>query len=217
MLLGILSVAAMATSACSSVAPGPAAATPAPTLPADSIAYDQLPIHTDRPNPFSGDCSQIAANQALLSTLQVNPDKSELQVPKNASNDCVLVTTAGDQIDIALASPRAGHPDPWQSSWNAPSPGFYPSHFRRLIVLGRYYAVSQVVDTNLIACEIDVQTGSPAVFSVAYRSERFANADLVANPQQATTIGEQLCPQAQRVAELVLTAIDPGGGSLAAP
>ncbi|GDY30644.1 hypothetical protein [Gandjariella thermophila] len=209
-LLGLIAVA---VSACST-APAPSPAKPAPTLPADSIAYDRLPVRTDRPSPFAGDCSQLAANRSVVEAMGVDPnDPANVAAFQRSSRHklCDLKVDGGE-VFVAAEEPQPGHPDPWESAWNN-GPG---DHFRRLILLGRYYAAYEFQQTMLgKGCQITVQTGSPAVLSLSFFDKRFDNVDVTADRQQGRAIGRETCPRAQHMAEALLSAIDPDGGSLA--
>lgn len=211
-LLGLIAVA---VSACST-APAPTPAKPAPELPATSIAYDTLPLRTDRPSPFAGGCSQLAAQRSVLDAMGVDPHDPENAMALGRSGSgpdkaCPLKARDGELL-IAAEKPLPGHPDPWDSAWNGGS----GSHFRRLILLGRYYAAYQFANSFLgKGCDITVHTGSPEVLSVRFLEKRFTEVDVVADPKQANTIGQETCPKVQRMAEALLTAIDPDGGSLA--
>jgi hypothetical protein len=216
----VLGMIAIAVSACST-APAPAPSKPAPNLPANSIAYDTVPVRTGRNMPFAENCSQIAGNSALQNALGVDPGNPQnaqaLQSGSqpNQYKSCVLTTSAG-QLYIEAVSPQAGHGDPWQSAWSGQSLYQY-THFRRLVLLGHYYAVYQ----NYYSAAgnggtLSVQTGSPDVLALTLYEPQFANSDVIANPQLGVTIGQQTLPAVQHLAEALLTAIDPGGGSLAA-
>jgi hypothetical protein len=216
----VLGMIAIAVSACST-APAPAPSKPAPNLPANSIAYDTVPVRTGRNTPFAENCSQIAGNSALRNALGVDPSN-----PRNAEalgsgsqpnqyKNCVLTTPAG-LLYIQAVSPQAGHGDPWQSAWSGQTL-YEDNHFRRLVLLGRYYAVYQ----NYYSAAgnggtLSVQTGSPEVLAVTLYEPQFANNDVIANPQLGVAIGQQTLLAVQHLAEALLAAIDPGGGSLAA-
>jgi hypothetical protein len=214
--LALLGLIAVAVSACST-APAPAPANPAPTLPADSIAYDTLPVRTDRPLPFAGGCSQLAAHRSLLDAMGVDPNDPDnamaLRYPRSGPDKPCDLKTNGGELVIGAEQPKPGRPDPWDSAWNDGS----GDHFRRLILLDRYYAASEFYEAITgKGCEISVDTGSPAVLTVIFFDKRFADVDVAADRTQGNTIGQQTCPSVQHVAETLLGGIDPDGGSLAA-
>lgn len=216
----VLGMIAIAVSACST-APAPAPSKPAPNLPANSIAYDTVPVLTGRKTPFAENCSQIAGSSALQNALGVDPTNSQnaaaLQNDSqpNPYKNCVLITSAG-QLLIDVVSPQAGHGDPWQSAWSGQSLSQY-NHFRRLVLLGRYYAAYQ----NYYSAAgnggtLSVQTGSSDVLELTLYEPQFANNDVIADPKVGISIGQQTLPAVQHMAEALLAAIDPAGGSLAA-
>lgn len=197
-------VAAAVLSGCA-VAPAPPPGKPAPRLPADSIAYDTLPVITSRPKLFPGDCSQFEKNPALLGALG---GSSPTYNPY--AKACVMKRSAGTQVEVGSMDPDQRIPEPWPGWWKVYDYSVY--HFRRMLVLERYYAVSQL---DGYGCKVAVNTGSLQVLTVR------VGAELGQGPVPGDSVdvdrqtAQRFCPDAQKAAEDYLNTVDPGGGSLA--
>ncbi|QYN24133.1 hypothetical protein [Amycolatopsis sp. DSM 110486] len=192
--------AALALTGCA-VAPGPAPGKPAPTLPADSIAYDKLPTVTTRPNVFPDSCTQFERNPALLAALgatsQPTFDPNVKACDINSADGLLVVHT--DAAD-------SRQPDPWQSAWMSESG--LSSHFRREILLGRYYAVTSA---GMNGCSLIVNTGSaePLAFDTFHQGG--ADDSSIDGYRRAA---DKYCPPLRKMAGDYFAAVDPGGGSL---
>jgi hypothetical protein len=195
-------VAAVVLAGCS-VAPGPAPAKPAPLLPADSIAYDTLPVQTARPDPFTGDCSQLVADPELAAKLGMTGPPSE------DTQTCMLKTSAG-YVYLRSTPPSKDDPDPWGYAWRAITT--FNEHFRRILLDGRYYATTAAY---LGGCAISVNTGSKAVFSVTYRPPEAG--ETAGSDSDYKAMSDKYCPVVKKLALDFLDTVAPGGGSLALP
>ncbi|WP_275292659.1 hypothetical protein [Amycolatopsis sp. La24] len=203
-ITAIAAAAAALLSGCA-VAPAPPPGKPAPRLPADSIAYDTLPVIKSRPKLFPGDCSQFEKNPELLGSLG---GSSPMYNPYAKS--CVLTRSAGIEVEVGSMDPDQRIPEPWPGWWKAYD--YNVHHFRRMLLLDRYYAVSQL---DRYGCLVAVNTGSLQVVTVRVGAKTGAGpvpGDSVDADRQTA---ELFCPDAQKAAETYLNTVDPGGGSLA--
>ncbi|WP_233573741.1 hypothetical protein [Amycolatopsis panacis] len=195
-----------------SVAPGPPPGKPAPRLPADSVAYDELPVITSRPKLFPGSCAQFEQNPQLMRQLQ---GSSPFFSP--VFHSCTLKRAGGTQVEVGSRDPDQRVPHPWIGYWKAYSYGLY--HFRRILVLDRYYAVSQL-DGN--GCLVAVNIGAEQVVTVRVGAQPpvAGGYENIPRPgdsvEQDRRMADTFCPSARQAAETYLSAVDPGGGSLAA-
>ncbi|MEU4674212.1 hypothetical protein AB0F91_41185 [Amycolatopsis sp. NPDC023774] len=196
---------ALALTGCA-VAPGPAPGKPAPTLPADSVAYDQLPVMTTRPNVFPGTCAQFEQNAQLRAAFEVQ--KTQFNGYQNL---CSLTRASGPTAFVGALDPSDRVPDPWAGTWGAYS--YTLHHFRRtLLQENRYYAVDSL-DVN--GCTVSVNTGSKQVLEVSIQFNE-SGGELVGDSVDADRrIAAKSCPETERLAEVYLEIVDPGGGSLA--
>ncbi|MFF0144395.1 hypothetical protein [Amycolatopsis sulphurea] len=206
-----LAAAALALLSGCAVAPAPAPGKPAPRLPADSVAYDELPVITTRPKLFPGDCSQFDRDPQLTQRLQGRSPRFNSFVKA-----CVLLRSAGTQVEIGSTDPDRRLPQPWIGYWKAYSYGLY--HFRRILVLDRYYAVSQL-DQN--GCLVAVNIGAAQVVTVRVGAQPPVTGGYENMPRPGDSVEQDrrmanaFCPDAVRAAETYLNEVDPGGGSLA--
>ncbi|WIX80754.1 hypothetical protein QRX50_08320 [Amycolatopsis carbonis] len=201
--LTVLPLLALTLAGCA-VAPAPAPGKPAPALPAESVAYDQLPTETTRPNLFAGTCAQFEQHPDLVRTFAATDP------PVNDSSTRSCIVPIADKGLIVLQQPKQeeGHDSPWVETWMGES-GLV-DHFRREVVLDRYYAVSTVRSNG---CEITVNTGSPLPFtlSLGYQYRQSSDDSVAALRARA----DQYCPTVRKLVGDYLTVVDPGGGSLA--
>ncbi|ATY15735.1 hypothetical protein CU254_39115 [Amycolatopsis sp. AA4] len=200
----IILVAAAVLSGCA-VAPAPPPGKPAPRLPADSIAYDTLPVLTSRPKLFPGDCSQFEKNPQLLGALG---GSSPMYNPY--AKACVMKRSAGTQVAVGAMDPDQRIPEPWPGWWKVYD--YSVHHFRRMLVMDRYYAVSQL---DGYGCVVAVNTGSLQVLTVRVGTEAGRGPVPGDNLDVDRQTAQQFCPDARKAAEDYLNTVDPGGGSLA--
>ncbi|MDT7724699.1 MAG: hypothetical protein QOI21_1275 [Actinomycetota bacterium] len=183
---------------------GPTPAKPAPLLPADSIAYDTLPVQTARPDPFTGDCSQLLTNQELAAKLGMTGQ------PSADTQTCMLKTSDG-YVYLRSTPPSKDDPDPWGYAWRAITT--FNQHFRRILLDGRYYATTAAY---LGGCALSVNTGSKSMFSVTYRPPE-GSGTAVGSDSDYKGMSDKYCPVVKKLALDFLDTVAPGGGSLALP
>ncbi|QRP46094.1 hypothetical protein [Amycolatopsis sp. FDAARGOS 1241] len=194
--------AALALTGCTA-APAPSPSHPAPALPADSVAYDTLPVITTRAPLFPNSCAQFDQNPQLRSAFEVS---STLFDPYGSV--CVVRRQDGRQVEVGALNPSDRLPDPWTGTWGAYS--YTLQHFRRSLVQdNRYYAVS-TVESN--GCTFSVNTGSSQVLQVSVKPGGDPGEF---SPEHDREIGDKTCPGVQQLVETYLKIVDPGGGSLA--
>lgn len=188
------------------VAPAPAPGKPAPTLPAESVAYDQLPVITSRAPLFPGTCAQFEQNAQLRAAFEV--EKMQFNGYQNL---CSLTRASGPTAFVGALDPNDRVPDPWVGTWGAYS--YTLHHFRRtLLQENRYYAVDSL-DVN--GCTVSVNTGAKQVLEVSLQFNE-SGGELAGDSVDADRrIAAKSCPETERLAETYLKIVDPGGGSLA--
>lgn len=203
----VTGVAVCALTACSASAPIPAK--PAPPLPGDSIAYDQLPVRVNRNSPLQADCSGFTP--ALRAALQM------AEAPHAFQSSCIgQIGALSLQVSKVTPDPVQHDEDPWWSAWNNKGLHSEAGHFRRFILLGRYYAVSgSQVTAGGPGCNLYVNTGSVAVLEFLLRNQDDKAEYDTLNTRQMAELGEKYCSQLRGIAEKTLDTIDPDGGSLA--
>ncbi|MEV6895737.1 hypothetical protein [Amycolatopsis sp. NPDC051372] len=186
------------------VASAPAPGNPAPALPTDSIAYDTLPLIATRPNLFPGTCDQFAQHPDLVKTFAA----TDPPVNDPSTHSCVVPISDNGFLVLQQPKQEEGHDTPWVEAWMGES-GIV-DHFRRELVLDRYYAVTTVSSNG---CQITVNTGSPLPFTLdlGYQYRQSSDDSITARRARA----DQFCPTVRKVVSDYLTVVDPGGGSLA--
>ncbi|WP_157361781.1 hypothetical protein [Haloechinothrix halophila] len=205
--------------------PGPDPTMPAPSIPEEAIAYDDVKSLEERPYPYTGDCSQF--DPGRLRELGLAGTGRDSGVPGNES--CQLDGGEGGtlaQVWITVEYPPNPSVDrAFPDFWNG---GNHSGHFRRTILLDRYYAVQQLdlrgVPTTP-RCEYVVDTGSPQAIRFTGLLHEDVGAPLgelikptttwEVNEDQAASFVTEHCPRMREITEELLPMIDPDGGSLA--
>lgn len=176
-------------------------------LSADSIAYDKLPAGTSRPSLFPGDCRQFVANPALATALGA----AEPPFDDTATHSCVIRMADETLAVFSSTEPGGRHPEPWREAWMADAGGI-TSHFRRELVLDRYYAVFSVTANG---CDVGVNTGAPGMLSMSTLHKRDLSVDRGHSVEEDRRLAAEFCPTTRKLIADYLTVADPGGGSLA--
>jgi hypothetical protein len=192
---------------------------PAPSLPADSVAYDDIAFQTTRQPVFDNACASLPVDalRAVGLTSRATQDKNF---------GCTFWTDPKGRIWIQTLPPPLRDPDappvpPFATYWNGANrfgASFQdPAYFQRMIMLDRYYA-TQVLAYSAAGpdCETIVDTGSEQVFLVAAGPPDNGTKYDQRNHEEARRVAADFCPRSQQIAEKLLAALDPDGGSLAA-
>lgn len=218
-VVAALLVAAALLAGCSTP-PGPEPASPGPKLPANAIAYDDLKS-TNRPFPFSGNCSQLDSGViARLGFVRASDIES-------FTGGCSLHADR-PKLDMLWIEPKfppnKSEARYFPLMWN----GTLVSgpYLRRLILDQRYYATEHIgFDGNAPGCYLTVDTGSP--FAIQFRGilpDTAAGTYGELNPAQTNYQVDRAgvdrfmaenCPLVEQLATELLKVIDPHGGSLA--
>lgn len=194
-------------------APEPPLSSPAPTLPEESIAYDEVPVVASRDNPFHGGCDQITGKPGLAQAMGF-ASTSDLS---GSPAQCAGTSTSQGLLGVVIAYPTARIPDPWAAVWNKGGAGV---HYRRQILLDRYYASSQIFQDmdQGTGCQLSVNVGSRDVLSfTATLPGREAMNYMITYGRYGDMkrLAARSCPMVQQAAEAFLNAVDPQGGSRA--
>lgn len=205
--------------------PGPDPTTPAPPIPEEAIAYDDVKSLEERPYPYAGDCSQFDADQLR----ELGLAGTGREVAGLGDKSCQL--DGGEEGTLAQVwvtveyppnpSVDRAFPDFWHG-------GKHSGHFRRTILLDRYYAVQQLDlrgAPTTPRCEYVIDTGSPQAIRFTGLLHEDVGAPLgelikptmtwEVNENQADSFMTKYCPRMREVTEGLLPMIDPDGGSLA--
>jgi hypothetical protein len=219
--LATVVVALAALAACSSP-PGPAPATPALTLPEDAIAYDDL-LSTDREFPFDNTCDKVGT----AAIREVGAQRARVLESISGPAGCALEFRTPELEELWVETqgpPNPSEPRYFPLVWNGEISS--TTYHRRLLLDGRYYA-TETIDFlgGNPGCYLTVDTGSPYAlqfrgivsdeYALRYGELNFSFTNYEIDHAGIERFMTKNCPVVEEAAVVLLSDIDPGGGSLA--
>ncbi|APU17346.1 MULTISPECIES: hypothetical protein [Actinoalloteichus] len=173
------------------------------------VAYDNLDFQTDRRPIFDNTCESLPPE--VFSELGLT---GEPMTAEGIYVGCSITESWGGVFFSQTApagreSQRRYFVDTWRGT------GIYPDHFRRWILDERYYTVTYENGSVGNECTTAVHTGYQGPFEVAVSipREESDRLHLLDEDYPIDQLIADYCSRAEEMAEVLVAALDPEGGS----